>query len=220
MIVRHDLPKPPRAIARLPVDERGYPVPWFVAYFGGKPDFRVTDPRKFAIACQASRCWICGGSLRERKAFVFGPMSAIQAISGEPPNHPACATYAVQVCPFLVLPRAKRRLANLPNATEVATTALMIAANPGISALWITRRRSRVTVNADGSPLIVVGEPEAVQWYTHGRRATPTETRASLASAYADLCARKLFEPTRLARGYARALRFTSAHDGAEKQEE
>ena len=41
------LPPMPSRIAALPVDERGYPVPWFVAWIDGKPEFRCADPAKF-----------------------------------------------------------------------------------------------------------------------------------------------------------------------------
>ena len=40
------LPERPDHIMRLPVDGRGYPVPYFASYFDGKPDFRVIDRDK------------------------------------------------------------------------------------------------------------------------------------------------------------------------------
>jgi hypothetical protein len=35
----------PARFARLPADERGYPVPKFVEWIDGKPDFRCVDSR-------------------------------------------------------------------------------------------------------------------------------------------------------------------------------
>jgi hypothetical protein len=37
----------PVRLQGLPIDERGYPVPWFVAWENGKPEFRAMDPLKF-----------------------------------------------------------------------------------------------------------------------------------------------------------------------------
>ena len=35
---RSDIPPLPPRIAKLPVDERGYPVPWFVQWLGPKDE--------------------------------------------------------------------------------------------------------------------------------------------------------------------------------------
>jgi hypothetical protein len=47
----------------LPVDERGFPVPWFVAWFDGKPEFRAMDGLKWIRAVREHLCWVCGGRL-------------------------------------------------------------------------------------------------------------------------------------------------------------
>ena len=39
-----DLPPLPRRFLGLPIDDRGYPVPWFVHWVDGKPDFRLVRP--------------------------------------------------------------------------------------------------------------------------------------------------------------------------------
>lgn len=68
---------PPR-IARLPVNDAGYPVPWFVAWIDGKPDFRVIGPAKLPKAVKEGRCWICGDKITgPTVAFVIGPMCAV-----------------------------------------------------------------------------------------------------------------------------------------------
>jgi hypothetical protein len=201
------LPAPPRGIARLPVDHRGYPIPWFVAYLDGRPDFRVIDPANLASALKHQRCWICGGSLSTWKTFVLGPRCVLQAISGEPPNHDECAAYAARVCPFLALPHSMRREANLPEAITVNT--MMVKENPGITALW-RARRYRVGRNADGSLLLhIAGNPESLVWYTEGRPATLAESRSALELARADLAARGLFEPRVLAENLERAMQWT-----------
>lgn len=43
----------PRRMAELPTDHIGRPVPWFVAWIDGKPDFRVIGPGKLQSALRA-----------------------------------------------------------------------------------------------------------------------------------------------------------------------
>ena len=50
----------PERIARLPLDKRGFPVPWFVQWDDGVPNFPVMDPDKFRLAISFNRCWCCG----------------------------------------------------------------------------------------------------------------------------------------------------------------
>jgi hypothetical protein len=74
--LRRELPDLPPRIAKLPVD-RGYPVPWFVAWVDGKPEFRVMDHRRLVRAIKESRCWVCGQKLGAIRAYVLGPMCAV-----------------------------------------------------------------------------------------------------------------------------------------------
>ena len=87
---RQTLPAMPPRIKSLPMDERRFPIPWFVQWFEdgvpgtwgvGKPDFRVVDSRKREIATVQKRCWICGGILGWHMGFVIGPMCAINRVS-------------------------------------------------------------------------------------------------------------------------------------------
>src|SRR5262245_63274309 len=110
------LPGPPPRIARLPLDEPVYPVPYFVTWFDdhnnpcrdghGRPDFRVVDPQKVVGCYHRERCWICGDHMGTNKAFVIGPMCAINRTTAEPASHYECAAYAVKACPFLTHPRS------------------------------------------------------------------------------------------------------------------
>ena len=51
----------PDRMKLLPIDDRGYPVPWFVDWIDGKPEFRAMDPTKWRRAVTEQRCWTCGG---------------------------------------------------------------------------------------------------------------------------------------------------------------
>ncbi len=127
MNVRPELePLPPR-LRKLPLDARGYPVPWFVAWVDGPdgpesvPDFRVVDARKFSPAVKLKLCWICGEPLGRWLAFPIGPMCAITRTISEPPSHLECVEWSVRNCPFLTQSSMVRRDDDLPtDAREAA----------------------------------------------------------------------------------------------------
>lgn len=177
--LRHGLPELPSRMRALPVDSRGYPVPYFVEWIDGKPDFRVADQRKLAACIYFKRCWICGQPLGQYKAFVIGPMCAVNRVSAEPPSHIECAKFAAQACPFLAHPKAVRREANLPE-DRIPAAGITIARNPGVALVWVTR--SHQMFNAPGGVLFKIGEPEDTFWYAEGRLANRDEVRASVES--------------------------------------
>lgn len=170
--LRPGLPPLPPRIAALPISEKGYPVPYFVAYVDGKPDFRVADGEKIIPAMKHSLCWVCGQKLGRHISFVVGPMCTVNRISGEPPSHRDCAEFSAQACPFMVYPRAERREANMPDGTR-DPGGKMLTHNPGVAAIWTTR--SMTVEMAGGGVVFKMGLPEAVEWYTKGRHATHEE---------------------------------------------
>lgn len=166
--LRRGLPPLPTRISKLPLDPRGYPIPWFVAEVDGKRDFRVADGAKRAIAVNKRLCWLCGEPLGRYLAFVIGPMCVVNRNTSEPPCHRDCAEFAAQACPFLILPRAEYRRANLPD--NVTQQPHSIAGNPGACAIYITE--SFRPYRTGGSWLISLGEPTSVLWYCEGKSAT------------------------------------------------
>lgn len=178
----------PARMQRLPVDHRGFPVPWFVQWFVGKesgdagigePDFRVVDSRKLVRAVRERRCWVCGDKLGVHLAFVIGPMCAINRVISEPPSHRECAAFSARVCPFLSQPRMRRNEKGLPEDHQEAP-GVGLKRNPGVACLWITR--SYRPFNAGNGVLFSLGEPETVEWYAEGRVATRAEVDASITS--------------------------------------
>jgi hypothetical protein len=169
-----DIPLPPRLLRR-PVNERGFPVPWFVSMINGKWDFVNLDPRKIGEAYRRKICWLCGEALGQYKAFVIGPMCSINRVSGEPPAHADCAEYAVRACPFLARPNAKR---NEKAALGTAETVpgIMIQHNPEANLIWVTK-----TFKPNRDRLFDLGEPTSLSWWKEGRRATRAEIDASIA---------------------------------------
>jgi hypothetical protein len=175
----------PGRIALLPRDKHGHPVPWFVAWIDRKPDFRVVKPGAIAEALRGrGLCWTCGVPFQrqEDRAFVIGPMCAVNRVSAEPGSHLDCAVFSATHCPFLTTPQMVRRERRMPaGATRPAGE--MIRRNPGVALVWVTGYRSWGTFSdGRGGTLVDVGEPKRVLWFARGREATRDEVLASIDS--------------------------------------
>lgn len=177
--LRSWLEKPIGALAKLPV-VRGFPVPWFVAWIKGVPEFRAMDHNKLKKAVAKRLCWCCGEPLGYYATFVIGPMCSINRVSSEPPNHRECAQWSARNCPFLTSRQLERR--------EDETTEKMrpaggfgIKRNPGVTLLWTTDKW-KVFGDGNGGQLIELGEPKDVEWFSHGRKATRAEVIESIES--------------------------------------
>ena len=172
------VPMPDR-IRWLPVSDKGYPVPWFVAWIDGAPDFRVVERGKLDEAVRRKVCWVCGHRLGSYLAMTLGPMCAVNRTISEPPSHRDCATFSALVCPFLSNPRMRRREAGLPSDV-VEMPGNGIKRNPGAVAVWITRGYKPFAV--PGGRLFTFDDPVQVDWYAQGRVATRDEVMASITS--------------------------------------
>lgn len=172
----------PKRIAKLPKNDQGYHVPWFVAWIDGKPDFRVVGQGKFAEACKTGVCWICGETLGAYKTFVIGPMCAVNRVSSEPPSHTDCAVYAAQNCPFLTNPERPRRTGGLPEGYQ-PPPGIGIARNPGVTLVWTTHNYKLFKVGDRPEDVLVeIGEPINVRWFSRGLQATRSEVLSSIQS--------------------------------------
>lgn len=180
----YDKAQMPGGIARLPVDGRGYPIPWFVdraaPLYNGNPDFRIMDGKRLKLAIRERRCWVCGEPNRTKWAvFVAGPMCGINRTSAEPPCHSWCAEWAVKACPFLSVPKRLRDERELPENHSQA--GFGIKRNPGVAMLW-TSQSYKTWKPDNGGVLFELGEPDAygVEWFCAGRRATRDEVMESV----------------------------------------
>lgn len=175
-------PLPARLAAHLPIDERGYPVPWFVAWIAGKPDHRIMDEEKLHIAIRESRCWVCGQQLGRFQAYVIGPMCAVTRTNGEPPSHRECAEWSARACPHLSRPYARRR-ADYPDGMK-APAGIGLTRNPGAAGVWITKHPPRPRRDAGGNAgiLFTLPDPMEVIWFCEGRPATRAEVDQSIAT--------------------------------------
>lgn len=185
--VRAGLPPLTDRIAALPVDERGIPVPFFVAWIDGKPEFRAADQRKW-IRCHSERlCWVCGQKLGRFVSFTIGPMCSITRTTAEPPAHLECADWSVRGCPFLSKPKMVRREGGLLiEASKENVAGNMIERNPGVTCIWtiaVTDAKPHGYTLFDdgrGRPLIEIGMPSEVSWWREGRPATREEVLESI----------------------------------------
>jgi hypothetical protein len=161
----------------LPVSKAGWPVPWFVDWVDGQPEFRAMDPRKWKRAIKEHLCWVCGHRLGGWLAFLIGPMCAINRATSEPASHLGCARWSAVNCPFLSRPHMVRREGGFPEE-PVGGAGVPIMRNPGAMAIWITRT-FQIFQTATG-PLIEIGEPESVEWWAEGKPATYAQVEHSI----------------------------------------
>jgi hypothetical protein len=186
----------PAHMRQLPVDERGYVVPWFVAWVNGKPEFRAADKSKFVRAIKEKLCWVCGSRLGVNLTFVAGPMCGINRTTSEPPCHRECAIWSAENCPFLLTPRMVRREDDFSLTVQDNVAGFGIRRNPGVAMLWHTRAYEVFKADGGGEGyLITMGEPDRVSWYSEGRPATRAEVVESIESGLPSLVAMAKTEP-------------------------
>jgi hypothetical protein len=198
------IPDVPPRIRALPRDHRGYPVPWFVAWVDGEPLFPCIETTKVTRAWREQRCWVCGELLGRWKASVIGPMCAITRTISEPQSHVDCARFSALHCPFLSRPQMKRvPLKKIPDSAA-APAGVGIARNPGATLVWIETARTE-PFRAAGGYLFHLGEPDSVEWYARGRRATRAEVIRSIDTGLPLLVDQCNAEPPGAPRGAALA---------------
>lgn len=174
-------PNAPDRIRALPLDSRGFPVPWFVAWQDGEPIFPAMDPEKLAKAVKQSRCWVCGEPLGRFKVYVIGPMCIANRISSEPPSHLDCARFAAENCPFLANPNMKRVPTGKYGGCTDNVAGIMIDRNPGVTAVAICQ--GPTIWFRDGPGVLFRVEPlDCVEWWARGRLATRAEVEAAFDS--------------------------------------
>jgi len=190
--LREGLPPLPLKMRHLPIDKRGFPVPYFVARINGEPDHRVVEPRAMDACIKHGRCWICGLPLARELAFCIGPMCGVTRTNSEPPSHEECAAYAASACPFLSRPHAHRRDAGLPDKPLRMPAGHMIERNPGCVCVWITGKvRAYSAQYGQPGVLFQMGAPLRTRWFSQGRPATLEEVTLSIDSGVPlllDLC--------------------------------
>ena len=114
--MREGLPPLPARLAHLPISPEGYPVPWFVAWVNGVPDFRCSEASKVVRAVQEDLCFMCGTRNGAFKVFPIGPMCAVNRVTSEPPEELPAGRVEVEVAVEVQAvdgPQSRKRVAGL-----------------------------------------------------------------------------------------------------------
>lgn len=167
----------PKRMARLPVSSTGFPVPKFVHWQDGVPDFRVIEPGWVAKCFSKRLCWLCGEPMGRFMTFVIGPMCAINRVSSEPPSHRDCAIYAAKACPFLSQPRMRRNERDLPEGGAMGGIAVMH--NPGVSLVYTTHGYHPIN-DGRGGVLFQLDRPIECLFYRESRLASRDEVLGAI----------------------------------------
>jgi hypothetical protein len=175
-----DIPLPDN-MNRLPVSDKGFPVPHFVARETAPDwDFRVVNPATTFDCLRNKRCWLCGQALGSLFTFVVGPMCVVTRTSAEPPSHYSCGKYAAIACPFLANPNMRRNEKALPDG-HLPPPGVAIMRNPGVTAVLLTRKYKTFD-DGHGGTLIQMGQPTRVEWYAERGLATREQVLQSIDS--------------------------------------
>ena len=108
-------------------------------------------------------------------------MCGVNRTTTEPPCHLDCALYSVKNCPFLSRPHMVRREDALTEACKGNSAGTAIDRNPGVTLLWTTKDFN-IFDDGRGKPLIHIGDPVRLLFYSQRREATRAEIEASVES--------------------------------------
>ncbi|MCB2109331.1 MAG: hypothetical protein KDE14_16600 [Rhodobacteraceae bacterium] len=177
------LPERPDHIMRLPVDGRGYPVPYFASYFDGKPDFRVIDRDKVIATATGKCCTICGGPLNGEAYFAVGPKALILTCATDGPSHKDCIEYAIRTCPFILNPNARARRSGLPEHPAIREQA--IPERPPI--YGVVSVRGDVKIDNSHITILCSWDQADYRFSKDGKWIEPAEARPFIETAIGEL---------------------------------
>jgi hypothetical protein len=162
----------PPALAALPHDQGGAPIPWGTKLSDAIPRYDAFDENRFNRAISAGRCWSCGerlgATVHALRASIVSAAEATVRLVPEPPSHPACASY------FARNPPPGSRIGSLP-----------------VLAIWIGRNPEFVSAKPSelGRPRLcfMLTEPSEVYWLAKGTAASRNEVEAEIARVTAEI---------------------------------
>lgn len=139
----------PEAVARLPRDRRGLPIP-FIALDAVGLDLLVADPVKRIHAIKHRLCGICGQRLLGLIFFVGGSASVENHLFADPGMHEECARYSASVFPF--------------PCDGLADDDMQIIERPREVAFYITRGYQEAHIEGDPMLYVLADSPEWIEW--------------------------------------------------------
>jgi hypothetical protein len=162
----------PERIARLPRDKRGYPIPSSaIVNLDGSVDFTTLDMKKWVRLYKLRGCGVCGTAMYSRVWFIGGHLSHHNRMFFDHPMHEECARYALQVCPFLAIPRMgyRKRDNNEMSENALGPTVLNMVSLERSSALMLGKTHSYKLVKIRDSILLFASPWESVTWWSAGK---------------------------------------------------
>ena len=100
----------PAFLNHLKVDNRGYPIPYFVPIVEGIPNFMYMDHKKLELAIDGHLCHVCGKKLhKDYHYFISGIKGMTNQVSSDAAMHRECAEFALKVCPHMFYKKAERK---------------------------------------------------------------------------------------------------------------
>lgn len=131
---------------------------------GGRPNFRVTDLRRWQECVDKGLCGVCGEPLDKVMVFVGGDRSIANQLFFDPPMHAECAEYSRLVCPFI----NGGDYSTLPLPPEYTIILESSAERPKRFGFLRCHRYSMVTVPWNGEeahPLFHAEGVIGIKWY-------------------------------------------------------
>jgi hypothetical protein len=175
----------PAALADLPRDSRGYPVPHGVWRNPetGEHDFRILDQQLRLQSLKEKRCGVSGKLLREGEYwFIGGPTSVAGRLFIDGPMLFEVAEFSLMTCPHLALSASQYRRSGVEDRFHPAGTNLD---KPPI--LMLGMSRSYQLEESEDFVYVRAGPWRAISWWQAGRRLSKTEAVATLARVAPDV---------------------------------
>lgn len=140
----------PKELSHLKVDPRGYPIPFFVSYIDGKPEFRFMNFDRVLMIIHKKLCHICGKKLpKDYCYFIAGPMGLKNGISSDAGMHRICAEFSLKACPHLFLQNADyRKNDELSKKLHAAAHPSVMTTKPDM--LYLVKTSKFKTIMVDG----------------------------------------------------------------------
>ena len=175
----------PAALAGLPRDSRGYPIPHGVWRDPetGEHDFRILDQQLRLQALKEKRCGVSGELLREGEYwFIGGPANFEARLFVDGPMLFEVAEFSLMTCPHLALSASQYRRTGLEEKFRPAGTTLEKS-----PVLMLGMAQHYRLEEIKDFVYVRAGPWRAVSWWQEGRRLSKAEAVAVLAEVAPDI---------------------------------
>ncbi len=187
----------PRRMNAMQKDSRGYPIPFIVLRdINGDPHFAANDSRKQLRCLFEKRCPICGTKLDKLMWFAGGPQSAFaeHGVYIDTGMHHECMQYAMQVCPYLAMPRYMKSIGMSGITPENTPPGINIFIDPTQTperpVVFVVAGTENFRIKeAPGHMLYVIPQRpyHAIEYWRYGKNLSEAEGRQIISDARPEL---------------------------------